>query len=344
MLNKQLKTLNNPFPNIHKRSVRIDISHITQRAKQLLAWLVQKDALIYLLFVGLATLFWWGRAMSSQREVEVKLPVAYTQVPAQVVFNTPLPNQIEVVLRDNGRLLRQVQHTKPMVTIPLADKLNDKSGTLLLSTDVLRQKIQDNLPGSTNIQQINPEEITSTYYPEATKTVPVKLCATWTLEQQYQLAVPPILQPAQVDIYGTQEAIDQIDSICTASISVDKITDTVQRQVALLLPAGIRTQTTSIAISWIAEAFTEKSFTIPIEVNQLPEGEVIHLFPQTTTVIARVGISHFQDITAEDIRAVCAYPQATQMTLPVNIICNNPYITQIRSSIRDVEYIIERKQ
>ena len=117
--------------------MRIDISHITQRAKQLLAWLVQKDALIYLLFVGLATLFWWGRAMSSQREVEVKLPVAYTQVPAQVVFNTPLPNQIEVVLRDNGRLLRQVQHTKPMVTIPLADKLNEQSGTLLLSTDVL---------------------------------------------------------------------------------------------------------------------------------------------------------------------------------------------------------------
>ena len=100
--------------------------------------MVRKDAIIYLLFVGLATLFWWGRAMSSQRNIEVKLPVEYTHVPAQVVFETPLPTQLEVTLRDNGRLLRQVQHTKPTVTIPLADKLHEQNGTLQLSTDVLR--------------------------------------------------------------------------------------------------------------------------------------------------------------------------------------------------------------
>lgn len=142
--------------------------------------MVRKDAIIYLLFVGLATLFWWGRAMSSQRNIEVKLPVEYTHVPAQVVFETPLPTQLEVTLRDNGRLLRQVQHTKPTVTIPLADKLQEQNGTLQLSTDVLRQKIQDNLPGSTAIQQIRPEEITTNYYVEATKQVPIRLCATWT--------------------------------------------------------------------------------------------------------------------------------------------------------------------
>lgn len=324
--------------------MHINLTHITQKTKQLWEWLVRKDALVYLLFVGLATLFWWGRAMSSQREVEVKLPVAYANVPAQVVFNTPLPTQLEVVLRDNGRLLRQVQHTKPTVTISLADKLDQTNGTLRLSTDVLRQKIQDNLPGSTNIQQIRPEEITTTYYVEATKKVPVKLCATWTLEQQYQLSVPPILEPAEVDIYGTQEAIDQVDSVYTDSIMVEKVYDTIRRQVALQLPTGIRTQTNTITVAWIAEAFTDKSFILPIEVNNLPEGEVMHLFPQTTTVIARVGISHFQDISAEDIRVVCEYPQQAQTTLLVNIICNNPYITQIRSSIREVEYIIERKQ
>ena len=324
--------------------MRIDIPHITQKAKQILAWLVQKDALIYLLFVGLATLFWWGRAMSSQREVEVKLPVAYTQVPAQVVFNTPLPNQIEVVLRDNGRLLRQVQHTKPTVTISLADKLNETHGTLQLSTDVLRQKIQDNLPGSTAIQQIRPEEITTTYYVEATKKVPIRLCATWTLEKQYQLAEPPVLEPAWVNIYGTQEAIDTIDSISTDSVIVEKLQDQVHRDIALLIPTGIRTDQPTISVTWNAEMFTEKSFQLPIEIINLPDNKVMHLFPQTTTITARVGISHFADITAEDFRAVCEYPAQAQTTLPVTIICNNPYVTQMRASIREVEYIIEKKQ
>ncbi len=324
--------------------MRIDIPHITQKAKQILAWLVQKDALIYLLFVALATLFWWGRAMSSQRNIEVKLPVEYTQVPAQVVFSTPLPTHLEVVLRDNGRLLRQVQHTKPTVTIPLADKLHEQNGTLQLSTDVLRQKIQDNLPGSTAIQQIRPEEITTNYYVEATKKVPIRLCATWTLEKQYQLAEPPVLEPAWVNIYGTQEAIDTIDSISTDSVIVEKLQDQVQRNVALLIPAGIRTDQPTISVTWNAEMFTEKSFQLPIEVINLPDNKVIHLFPQTTTITARVGISHFADLTEEDFKAVCEYPNQTQRTLPVTIIYNNPHITQVRNSIREVEYIIEIKQ
>ena len=324
--------------------MRIDIPHITQKAKQILAWLVQKDALIYLLFVGLATLFWWGRAMSSQREVEVKLPVAYTQVPAQVVFNTPLPTHLEVVLRDNGRLLRQVQHTKPTVTISLADKLNETHGTLQLSTDVLRQKIQDNLPGSTAIQQIRPEEITTTYYVEATKKVPIRLCATWTLEKQYQLAEPPVLEPAWVNIYGTQEAIDTIDSISTDSVIVEKLQDQVHRDIALLIPTGIRTDQPTISVTWNAEMFTEKSFQLPIEIINLPDNKVMHLFPQTTTITARVGISHFADLIEEDFKAVCEYPAQAQTTLPVTIICNNPYVTQMRTSIREVEYIIEKKQ
>lgn len=324
--------------------MRIDIPHITQKAKQILAWLVQKDALIYLLFVGLATLFWWGRAMSSQRNIEVKLPVEYTQVPAQVVFSTPLPTHLEVVLRDNGRLLRQIQHTKPTVTISLADKLNEPHGTLQLSTDVLRQKIQDNLPGSTAIQQIRPEDITTTYYVEATKKVPIRLCATWTLEKQYQLAEPPVLEPAWVNIYGTQEAIDTIDSISTDSVIVEKLQDQVQRDVVLLIPTGIRTDKQTITATWTAEIFTEKSLVIPIEVHHLPDNEVIHLFPQTTTITARVGISHFADLTEEDFKAVCEYPTQAQNTLPVTIICNNPYVTQMRASIREVEYIIEKKQ
>lgn len=305
--------------------------------------MVRKDAFVFLLFVGLATLFWWGRAMSSQRDVEIKLPVQYTNVPAQVVFTQELPKQLVVVLRDNGRLLRQVQHTKPTVTISLAEKLGPSDGTLLLSTDVVRQKIQDILPGSTTIQQIRPEEITSPYYVEASKQVPVKLCATWTMEQQYQLSIPPVLDPAVIYIYGPQELVDQVDSISTDSVFIDKVYDTVQRQLALQLPAGIRSNTTTTNVSWISETFTDKSFVLPIQVVNVPAGEMVRMFPKTVTVTARVGISHFSDVTADDFYAVCEYPQFSQETLPVNVICNTPHVTKIRANIREIEYIIERE-
>lgn len=304
--------------------------------------MMRKDAFIYLLFVALATLFWWGRAMSSQREISIKLPIVYTNIPTPVVFDTLLPSYLEITLRDNGRLLRQVQHTKPNVTINMAERLDSSTHTMLLSTDIIRQKIQDILPGSTNIQQIVPEEIHATYHIEATKSVPIRLCAQWTMEEQYQLIAPPLLEPAYVDIYGTPQAIQTITHINTDSISVKQVHDSIQREVALIFPPGVRSPIKTTSVVWKAEQFTDKSFTIPIEVVGLPEGEVMHLFPKTTTVTVRVGISHFTEVSAEDFRAVCEYPYHTQNTLTVNIIPNNPHVSQVRTSTREVEYIIER--
>ena len=70
--------------------------------------------------------------------------------------------------------------------------------------------------------------------------------------------------------------------------------------------------------------------------------EIIHLFPQEVTITVRVGISNFANVKSEQFQAVCQYPTQPVSTLPIKIMHNNSYITQMRTSIRDVEYIIER--
>lgn len=323
--------------------MKIKIEHIKSNCKQLWGWMMRKDAFIYLLFVGLAALFWWGRAMSSQREISIKLPIAYTDIPPEVIFENPLPSYVEITLRDNGRLLRQVQHTKPTITISLADKFNANNHQVHLPTDILRPRVQDFLPGSTSIQQIRPEEIVSSYQVEATKTVPIVLRAQWSLEDQYQLVTSPILHPDSVKIYGSLSAINAIESITTDSIFLKNMSGSVQKEINLRIPNGIRTQIKATTVSWQTEQFTDKSFVIPIEVEDLPESEIMHLFPKITTITVRVSISQFSTISKNDFRAICQYPDPSQQTLTVNIVCNNPHVTQIRSNVREVEYIIERK-
>ena len=325
------------------RNMRLDIKKIKHATNKTWTWMLQRDALIYFLFVGLATLFWWGRAMSSQREIDMRLPITYIDLPAQVVFDNPLPTHLKITLRDNGRILRQIQHTKPILVISIDNKLKKTDGKLQLSTELLRQKVQDILPGSTTIQQINPEDITADYHIESTKTVPIHLRADWRLENQYQLSTPPVLSPCVVDIYGKEEVISTIDSIATDSIFVDQLHDIVTKDVALLLPTGVRASFSTTTVVWKAEQFTEKSFDLPILVEGLPYGETMHPFPKMTTVTIRVGISHFAEVNAADLRAVCHYPNYEQSTLPVEIKTTNPHITQVRSSIREVEYIIERQ-
>ena len=82
--NKLQKRRNNSISATMYERVQGYIKLLKQTFTQIWIWMVRKDAFIYILFVGLAFLFWWGRAMSSQRELTIKLPVEYTHVPAQL--------------------------------------------------------------------------------------------------------------------------------------------------------------------------------------------------------------------------------------------------------------------
>ena len=119
---------------------------------------------------------------------------------------------------------------------------------------------------------------------------------------------------------------------------------TIKKEVGLRIPNGVRSQFTTAEVMWQTEQFTEKSFIVPIEMATLPAGETIHFFPKTTTVTARVSLSQFATLSAQDFRAVCEYPHQAENILIVKIVCTNPHVTQMRSSIHEVEYIIERKQ
>ena len=315
---------------------------IQQLTKQVWIWMLKKDAFIFLLFVALSTLFWWGHATSSIRDGEVKLPVAYTNIPDEVFFETPLPEQIEITIRDNGRLLRQVKHSHPTLTINMADKLSPDGHRLHISAETLRPKLQDILPGSTTVQQIRPEAIEAQYSFQAKKVVPVQLRAHCTLAEQYQLKYAPAITPETVTIYGDSLVISQIQAIYTDSVVITDLRDSVSKTIKLLQPQGMRMSSTSAQAIWTAEQFTDKSFVLPIRVADMPSTETIHLFPNEVTLVMRVGISHFAQITEQDFNVYCPYPSPQQKTLPVIVETNNPYITKIRTSAQDVEYIIER--
>ena len=316
-----------------------DIQKLT---KQVWIWMLKKDAFIFLLFVALSTLFWWGHATSSIRDGEVKLPVAYTNIPDEVFFETPLPDQIEITIRDNGRLLRQVKHSHPTLTINMADKLTPDGYQLHISAETLRPKLQDILPGSTTVQHIRPEAIEAQYSFQAKKVVPVLLRAHCTLAEQYQLKYAPKLIPENVTIYGDSQVISHIQQIYTDSLVITDLRDSVSKTVALQTTNNVRLSAKSVQATWVAEQFTDKSFVLPIRVADLPNTESMHLFPNEVTLVVRVGISHFAQITEQDFNVYCPYPDPQQKTLPVIVETNNPYITKIRTSVQDVEYIIER--
>ena len=322
--------------------MQLNLKPYKHHASRLWLWLLSKDILIFLLFVGLVFAFWWGRSMTSSRDGNIRVEINYSGVDDRVVFATPLPTQLTVSVRDNGKQLRQLSRQTLSLNLNLSSLIIEREGMLQLTADMLRPRLQDILPGSTIVLQIIPEQFQTSYHIESTKMVPIMLQAQVRYAAQYQAKNLPLLSLDSVRIYGTEKVLSDIDCIYTDSILINDLRDSITQTVALQLPSSIRCSTTQIQVTFQAEQFTDKSFTLPIRTLLVPEGEHMRLFPQQTTVVVRVGMSHYAQVAVEDLKAICYYPSKHCDALPIEIQTNNPYISNIRCYPSAVEYIIER--
>lgn len=320
--------------------MNIHLLHIRKQAKRLWLWLLRKDLLVFGLFVGLAFIFWWGRAMSSPRDMDIQIPIIYTGIPEQVVFEQSLPQTLTISVRDNGKQLRHLAHQHLSLHLNLSHYLSTEEGNITLSADILRPKLQDLLLGSTTVLQITPETIESAFYVQQTKMVPVVMRALVTTASQHQLDGAIQIIPSQVQLFGNQEAIDTIHSILTDSIHITQLRDSIRLTANLIAPKAIRLHPTSVDVICKAEQFTEKSFKLAIQTMNVPIGKRMQLFPQQAEVVVRVGMSHFAEVQAEDLQVVCHYPEEQCDALPIEVTTNNPYISNIRVSPSAVEYLV----
>lgn len=314
-----------------------------QQVIRLWRWLVGKDLLIFLMFVGLVTIIWWGRTMSSSlRDAKFPIDIIYSGVDDCIQFSTPLPTQIEATISDEGRNLRHLTKQNLTITLDLSSYFTEKQGTFTLTSDIIRPRLQDILPSTAMIEQLSPDKFETSYQLQHSKRVPILLKYNVQCIPQYQLKGSPILSLDSIMVYGTEDMVNSIDSICTQAVTLVDVSDTVRQTVALQIPSTVRAKHTSVQATFIAEQFTDKTFTLPIQVTDVPQGEYVRLFPKETTVTVRVGVSSYAKVQASDIVVYCNYPTQTRNTLNVNAHSDNPHISNIRLYPSSVEYIIER--
>ncbi len=296
------------------------------------------------LFLLLACFYWGGHAFNSQREKKVSLPIEYIGIPDSIMFEHTLPTSFTVYLRDIGKRLWQYNSSyfNPL-PIDLTKQFKDESGKIHVTTEQVRKRITDHLQGTTQLQQIHPENINVVYHKQHQKKVPLVWRGNITLESQYQMVQEPVLQPASITIFGSQEDLKSIQAIETESVTITGMKDSFSQTINLIAPEKVRLSQTQAIVTATAELFTEKVLNIAIATSGVPDNIKLRLFPPAVDVTIRIGVNHFHEISAKDIEATCIFPTTKEPHLPVNITYSSPYITFARCNPMNVEYIIERQ-
>ncbi len=304
---------------------------------------MKRDILTFLLFVVLAAVIWYGHAMQSVRNTRVPVKIQYTGKPGNIGLGDPgLPDTVMIEVRDAGARLN-TYHREPLhLTIDLRQYIHGEKGTIHVPSDALRRSISDILQGTSRLIDTKPEEISCPYFTEQEKTVVVAMAGEIHPAQEFQMVGKPILSRKTVKIYGSDKTIAHIDTIYTQTQQLTDVTDTLDVRLALDIPKGVRAETDSIDMRVITERFTEKKFIIPLHVIGVPEGVHLRLFPNEVEVSVRVGMSHFAQVQASDIKAVCHYSKERTDKLDVDLRYSNPLITSAWAYPGVVEFMVEQ--
>lgn len=304
---------------------------------------MRKEILTFLLFVVMAAAVWYGHALNSVRNTRVPVLIQYAGKPGAIgLGGEGLPDTVMIEVRDAGARLNSYHHEPLHLTIDLRQYIHGEQGTIHVPSDALRRSISDILQGTSRLIETTPEEIVCPYFTEQEKRVPVASLGTIRLANEYQLIGEPVLSKQRISLFGEEKELAEVDTLYTVAFEMNDVSDTVVQRVPLDIPRHMRAEQDSVDVRVIAERFTEKKFVLPLHVTGVPENCHIRLFPHEVEVNVRVGISHFAQVQATDIRPVCHYSPERKDKLDVEIQYHNPHITAAWVYPSVVEFLLEQ--
>jgi hypothetical protein len=101
-----------------------------------------------------------------------------------------------------------------------------------------------------------------------------------------------------------------------------------------------------IQLSIFVEPFTERKVQLPVSSINCPENLSIRTFPAYVVATYTVGLSHFNTLYPGDIQVYLDYNDLKSNKLSkqtLKIKNNTTFISNIRVSPQDVEFILEQK-
>ncbi len=261
-----------------------------------------KEALIFFCFVLLSFGFWLLQALQQEYETDLSIPVKYNNVPANIIFESKIPDMIKVHVRDKGSALLNYTLGQKFRSITInLESLPMDTDRLIISRNSLETDIQKQILASTTVYNFEPQRIVLNYGLRKSKEVPVVFNGSVSTETGFRVSSDIIITPSHVTVYASQSVLDTIQEVRTAFVDIKNGKKSVTKNTELEQIDGANLGTERVSVIIPIEEYTEKTLNIPVEVIHVPSKYKIRTFPPTVEVLCNIPISKFKDLTNESL-------------------------------------------
>ncbi|MCE5331965.1 MAG: hypothetical protein LLF95_07475 [Bacteroidales bacterium] len=313
---------------------------------KLKSFLFSKDALSFLLFLILASGFWFVNALDKERETEIVIPVRFAGLPQNIAVTNNSSTKITLKIKDQGlNLFAYTRKNFNAITFDLGRIFYEK-GEIIITPDQIRGKIARILLPSTNVLEIKPDSLIIQYEKLSVKTLPIEFDAKIDLAHQYVLSDKIYLSPSEMTVFGPKRILDALKTIKTEYVELNKLSDTTFLNCRLRPIQSVKFAATETKVSIFVEMFTEKKIQLPVLISNCPENLAVKTFPAFVSVTFNVGLSHFNSVSEKDLTVMLDYNDIAKdrkTKQKLKFINTTAFISNVRIEPQEVEYIIEIK-
>ncbi len=251
------------------------------------------DAVLFLVFVGISTLFWIILALndSAQDSFNVRLNIA--NVPDSVTFINDIPDKFHVGVRDKGTTLWRNHYRRPTVSINFRDYAD--KGVLMFTHSDMQTALKSLFGTSAVITSTSLDSLKLVYTTNKGKRVPVDIDANITPASGSVIEGNPQASPSNVYVFGEQSVLDTIHLVRTQRITLNDLTENTSVTVKLNKIKNARVVPSTVEVKVPVEPLVRKEAMITITPINVPQNASLLLFPSKVPVDYYVAMSRLGD-------------------------------------------------
>ena len=295
----------------------------------------------YLLFVIVATLFWFLTKLNEEVQKDISLPVTIENIPDGVTLLRSEPVVFNITLKDKGSsLIKYFFDEKTELKLNYLD-INSGDNKLKISQQDALSAVRS-IFGQAQIVSLKPDSVYIPYTSLPPKKVTVTANCTNIITEPRFVVSKIIVSPDSVNIYSTTNIPQEINSLITKPINLSNICDTTTVTVDLISPKGVMAKPNKVNVTICVVPLVKDSKQISVKPINIPEGRNLVTFPSNVDVSYLVPMDYFKSENIK-ISLVADFDQRNSTTskIPLRIDVNSTILKNVTMSTDSVEYIIE---
>lgn len=300
---------------------------------------------MFLVFVVIATIFWFITALNESVSQSYEVQFSIRNIPDSVTFITDPPADFHVSLRDKGtNILRSGVFKNPVIDVNFEDYA--RNGVFRISASDLNAEIKADIGSNASISGISIDSLRLYYTDQPGRRVPIVVQSDLTAASGYVISGSPTPVKGSVLAYSIRDEADTLRRVYTKKVVKKDLSKSTVVTVPIIAPANVKLIPSEIEVRINVEPLVRKETYIRVDVDNLPAGEGLLLFPNSVPVSFYVPMSRFND-DSFPIRVYVDY-QDTYKTpgsrIPLYLVDSSGSIINPTLSTDSVEYTLVKKK